>query len=116
MTESSRSKTIEVMARAMQEKPTSWVTPTPWGMLCETVRVEWRKKAEAALTAYESHLQAEGMAVVPVIPTEEMLDAYWDQTGESREMRARTHVSMRRYYAAMLAVAPLANPRRENDK
>jgi len=59
---------------------------------------------------------AEGMAVVPVIPTEEMLDAYWDQTGESREMRARTHVSMRRYYAAMLAVAPLANPRRENDK
>ncbi|MDO6966930.1 hypothetical protein [Rhizobium alvei] len=44
--------------------------------------------------------------MVPLEPTEEMLDAYWKLTGESKEMRARTHAYMRRYYKAMLAAAP----------
>lgn len=44
--------------------------------------------------------------LVPVELTEAMLDAYWAQTGESREMRSRTHAYMRRYWSAMLAAAP----------
>lgn len=44
--------------------------------------------------------------LVPVEPTDEMLDAYWEQTGESREMRARTHAYMRRYWSAMLTASP----------
>jgi hypothetical protein len=37
-----------------------------------------------------------------------MLDAYWRQTGESKEMRTRTHNYMRRYWSKMLAAAPPA--------
>ena len=52
----SRSKTLEVMAEAICEAdPLSWLL----------LRSEARLAAELALTAYESHLQAEGMAVVP---------------------------------------------------
>jgi hypothetical protein len=43
--------------------------------------------------------------VVPREPTEEMLDAYWHQTGESAEMRQRTKSYARRYYIAMLNAA-----------
>lgn len=46
-----------------------------------------------------------GMVLVPREPTEAMLDAYWHQTGESREMRERTHAYMRRYWEAMLTAA-----------
>lgn len=35
-------------------------------------------------------------------PTEDMLDASWKLTGESREMRARVHASVRRHHAAMI--------------
>ncbi|APX66301.1 hypothetical protein AV944_11180 [Sphingomonas sp. LK11] len=48
----------------------------------------------------------EGWKLVPVEPTEAMLDAYWKQTGESKEMRSRTHAYMRRYWSAMLAATP----------
>lgn len=53
-----------------------------------------------------SSARAEGFVVVPREPTEAMLDAYWRQTGESTEMRTRTHAYMRRYWSAMLAVFP----------
>jgi hypothetical protein len=43
--------------------------------------------------------------LVPREPTEAMLDAYWHQAGESKEMRLRTHSSARRYYTAMLTAA-----------
>lgn len=41
-------------------------------------------------------------------PSEEMLDAYWHQTGESKEMRLRTHAYMKRYFAAMIDAAATA--------
>lgn len=50
-----------------------------------------------------------GWKLVPVEPTEEILDAYWRQTGESREMRSRVHERARHYWQAQLAV-PLAPP------
>lgn len=72
MTESSRSKTLEVMARAIcasfGDDPDS---DAPVSAICgpnNEVLPLWRlfeEQAEAALTAYESHLQTEGMAVVP---------------------------------------------------
>lgn len=62
-----RSKTLEVMARA--------IAPLAWKALglCDTLAQENRRKAslrhaEAALTAYESHLHASKMAVVPSPP------------------------------------------------
>ena len=38
-------------------------------------------------------------------PTDEMLDAFWNQTGESREMRSRVHSRARRYHEAMIDAA-----------
>jgi hypothetical protein len=40
-------------------------------------------------------------------PSEAMLDGYWHQAGESREMRPRTHVSARHYWRAMFAASAL---------
>ena len=59
MTESSRSKTLEVMARAAHAAVTN-------------MRPE---SAEAIANAIFAHLQAEGMAVVPVVPSGGMLHA-----------------------------------------
>jgi hypothetical protein len=56
------------------------------------------QQATAALTA----IREAGWAVVPVEPTEAMLDASWKQTGESKEMRPRTHHHYARHYRAML--------------
>ena len=53
-------------------------------------------------------LSGEAVAV-PREATDEMLDAHWAQTGESREMRHRTHALMRRHYRAMLAASPYTN-------
>jgi len=61
MTESSRSKTLEVMAREIC-CPGGCVLK-PLGGKC--IANEFEFCAGRALTAYESHLQAEGMAVVP---------------------------------------------------
>jgi len=47
-----------------------------------------------------------GWKLVPVEPTTEMLDGYWKATGESKEMRSRTHSYGTRYYAAMISAAP----------
>lgn len=43
-------------------------------------------------------------------PTDAMLDAYWRQTGESKEMRSRTHAYMRRYFSAMINAALKESP------
>lgn len=51
-----------------------------------------------------------GWKLVPVEPTEAILDAYWRQAGESKEMRPRTHFSARRYWSEMLAVVPTHPP------
>lgn len=47
-----------------------------------------------------------GWQLVPVRPTEEMLDAYWGQTGESEAMRSRVQARAKMYYHVMLAAAP----------
>jgi hypothetical protein len=62
-------------------------------------------EAAPAPLSIGSRLTVDGVeaVVVPVMPSEAMLDAYWHQTGESREMRSRTHASMCRYYSAMLS-------------
>jgi hypothetical protein len=49
----------------------------------------------------------QGKAVVmPPEASKRMLDAHWEQTGESEAMRPRTHAYMMRYYRAMVAVSP----------
>lgn len=48
----------------------------------------------------------QGFKLVPIEPTEEMLDAYWHRAGESKEMRPRTHHSAKSYYNAMINAAP----------
>lgn len=74
MTESSRSKTLEVMARAISIDLGE--DPDALDVLIHDrpgTRPHWEgyeSAAQAALTAYESHLQAEGMAVVPVATLE----------------------------------------------
>jgi hypothetical protein len=62
-------------------------------------------------TLTREQLDALGYAIVPKEPTETMLDAYWHQCGESKEMRERTHAYGRRYYQAMLAAAPIPENR-----
>ncbi|WCK26592.1 hypothetical protein [Agrobacterium pusense] len=47
-----------------------------------------------------------GWQLVPAQPTEEMLDAYWGQTGESEAMRSRVHGRAKILYHVMLAAAP----------
>lgn len=49
---------------------------------------------------------------LPLEPTEAMLDAYWEQTGESVEMRTRVHSRARKLYAAMAraALSPTPSP------
>ncbi len=47
-----------------------------------------------------------GWQLVPAQPTEDMLDAYWGQTGESEAMRSRVHSRAKILYHVMLAAAP----------
>lgn len=56
------------------------------------IRKDCRRAARAAIEAMRE-------------PTEEMLDAFWNQTGESREMRSRVHSRARRYHEAMIDAA-----------
>ena len=60
---SERDKIIEVMRDAM-------FVSVAWSSFWH--KDDASKLCEAALTAYEAHLAAEGMAVVPVYPTEAM--------------------------------------------
>lgn len=60
MSDSTRSRILEVMARAMGA-PVEGPEGEKWGEY-----PPFKRFADLALTAYESHLEAEGMAVVPV--------------------------------------------------
>lgn len=60
--------------------------------------------AEIAL-AIDKALEKAGFAVVPVEPTEAMLEASWRLTGESYAMQGRTFAHYKRHYAAMLKAA-----------
>ena len=62
----------------------------------------WCQKAKAALTAYESHLEAEGMAVVPVKPTPDMMMAgLQSMTVSTNHNGYADHI-----WAAMLSASP----------
>lgn len=49
---------------------------------------------------------SEKWVLVPVEPSEQMLDASWHQAGESRQMRERYHHRIKRHYDVMLSAAP----------
>ena len=67
---------------------------------------EWVRYTDhvAALSAQVQDVA--GWQLVPKQPTEEMLDAYWGQTGESEAMRSRVHARAKIHYHVMLAAAP----------
>jgi hypothetical protein len=93
-----RSKTLEVMARAI-------------------TRFAYRdayEAAEQALTAYESHLQAEGMAVVPVALVERVIRVWeWnhDEYGDACREYDSAAVAIRDY----LAASPYGKAGKEKD-
>lgn len=60
-----RSKTLEAMARALHEEDRNGFGIVHWEALDANELAWYFDCAKAALAAYESHLQAEGMAVVP---------------------------------------------------
>ena len=92
--------------KTVKGRPASYAIP--WDEACEAHKADAYQEADAALAALDSRAgdAREGWKLVPVEPTEAMLDAYWKQTGESKEMRSRTHAYMRRYWSAMLAATP----------
>lgn len=67
------------------------------------------KIADLALTAYESHLQASGMAVVPVEPSEAMHDAARDWSRAKYGKPIGIDAS-KGCWAAMLSASPSFNP------
>jgi DNA-binding SARP family transcriptional activator len=76
---SDRAKIIEVMARGICRRrlDDNIVGDVSEDEIRAYVDETWRlfeSDASAALTAYESHLQAKGLAVVPVEPTNAMLE------------------------------------------
>lgn len=106
-----RSKTLEAMARAICGKNCDAPRCS-----CQTNKTTQRtcweislKGAEAALTAYESHIQASGMAVVPVEPTARMILAGATAKPLATHMNTLTAAGV---WAAMLAAA---NPPQEKD-
>ena len=73
---------IKRVARALSDSDEMYMHPQDWHFAY----------ARAAIAAMRE-------------PTAEMLDAYWEQTGESEAMRSRTHAYMRRYQSAMIDAA-----------
>lgn len=61
------------------------------------------RNARAAL-AVEANVKVD-FVMVPVEPTEAILDAFWHQAGESKEMRSRVHARARHYWRAMIEAA-----------
>jgi hypothetical protein len=101
-TDPTRSRILEVMARAMGA-PVEGPEGEKWGEY-----PPFKRFAELALTAYESHLSAEGMAVVPVEPTEAMLAALHDKVliRADPALRECSILNDRETYAAMLSASP----------
>lgn len=101
--------TINMLAEAMEERlGPVFGSPEYLADPIKLARAEKRLR-DAAMGHVQcllSTIKEAGWKVVPEVPTEEMLDAYWHQTGESKEMRSRTHAYMLRYYPAMLSSSP----------
>ena len=72
----------------------------------EAAITEYRSAEDAyALDAFTSTLRASGLAVVPVEPTEEMVEAGYKKTHEMEGWDSDTLVAAT--WAAMLAAAPM---------
>lgn len=96
MTESSRSKTLEVMRDGIAKVYGGVISPDGLNMI-----------SDLALTAYESHLQAEGRAVVPVEPTARMIIAGASAKPLANRMNTLTAAGV---WFAMLAASPYGKP------
>ncbi|WCA57816.1 hypothetical protein G6M16_008930 [Agrobacterium tumefaciens] len=71
----------------------------------EAAQKDYEARIRLALSAQVQDVA--GWQLVPKEPTDEMLDAYWAQTGESELMRSRVHSRAKIHYEAMLATAPV---------
>lgn len=76
--------------------------PDQYAGVTEALRLV--KEARSSLSAQVQDVA--GWQLVPTQPTEDMLDAYWGQTGESEAMRSRVHSRAKILYHVMLAAAP----------
>lgn len=101
-----RSKTLEAMARAICDAdPLAPESDAPIYIGVKSAKA-WEARvpmADAALTAYESHLQAEGMAVVPVALVERVIRVWeWnhDEYGDACREYDSAAVAIRDYLAA----------------
>ena len=110
MSDSTRSRILEVMAMAICGKNCDAPRCS-----CQTNKTTQRacweislRGAEAALTAYESHLSAEGMAVVPVAYTPEMFMAGDQQYDEG--------YGVPEIWAAMLSASPYGKASMQEDE
>jgi hypothetical protein len=70
----------------------------PWSQMSAIAKAAYLDDAEAARKSFLAALQE---------PTEATLDAYWVQSGESKEMRSRVHSRADRYWRSMLNASPL---------
>lgn len=61
--------------------------------------------ALATRPAQTEQPEQSGLVSLPLEPTEAMLDAYWQQTGEPTLMRGRVHDRAKRHYSAMVQAA-----------
>lgn len=63
--------------------------------------------AQAALTAHDEWLKANGLVIVPVKPTEQMTNASWKFAGgQSIVLQAKDHSKQCGAYKAMIEAAP----------
>ncbi|MGU3399271.1 hypothetical protein ACLBWS_05935 [Brucellaceae bacterium D45D] len=89
---------IEKVARALADKhPRYFAT---WDEINDIGKDMYREKAQAAIDTIRAEIAE---------PNEAMLDAYWHQAGESKEMRSRTHISERRYWQVMFDASPIGS-------
>ncbi len=108
-----REKAIEAMVEASHEAfrqmCAEWEAPLKWSDVEEEVREETRQNSAAQLDALLAELPGLGLQVVPVVATDEMINAWNDAelpscVGLSDE-ECNTAVG-RADYAAMCAAAP----------
>ncbi|MGU3398829.1 hypothetical protein ACLBWS_03665 [Brucellaceae bacterium D45D] len=90
---------IEKAAKAIYERRNGRGCK-PWAHLPKTHQEPYLDDAEAAAKVIRAEIAE---------PNEAMLDAYWHQAGESKEMRSRTHISERRYWQVMFDASPIGS-------
>jgi hypothetical protein len=97
------------MKSSLRQEPHGWLACGCFFTKCPDRVKEWEKARLEVVALYldqSSETVPEGWRLMPIEPTENMLDVYWRQSGESWEMRLRYHNYARRYYDNLLAAAP----------